>query len=284
MKQNNWENDIKIWTSKKKKVQAYNSALTDFFRIAFDNTYYPEKSYFGTNTGSISLTTGQIHLAAYTSKGHVWLLLDKKVSGIPRTFSRILRDNNKFSQPLFWFYTSDLNNIALIINRKDIWESFRVASKEIFESNTYITPLDRVINNKVLLSKLWMSAKKSVPILTVKEIEISLQKEIEKARELSPKQRQSMIKKSNRKPERMTVIQTVFKRNPYVIIEVLARAKGICEKCKKPAPFIGDHNRTPYLEVHHKIPLAENGDDSVDNAIALCPNCHRHAHHGKQSY
>jgi len=38
------------------------------------------------------------------------------------------------------------------------------------------------------------------------------------------------------------------------------------------------------LEVHHKVPLAEGGDDTVENAIALCPNCHRHAHYGKTTY
>jgi len=37
---------------------------------------------------------------------------------------------------------------------------------------------------------------------------------------------------------------------------------------------------TPYLEVHHRVPLAENGEDTVENAVAICPNCHRKAHDG----
>lgn len=61
-------------------------------------------------------------------------------------------------------------------------------------------------------------------------------------------------------------------------------AKGICERCRKPAPFIRDNDNSPYLEVHHKIPLADGGDDTVENAIALCPNCHRQAHYGKTTY
>ncbi|WP_256325004.1 HNH endonuclease signature motif containing protein [Nitrosomonas sp. Nm132] len=40
------------------------------------------------------------------------------------------------------------------------------------------------------------------------------------------------------------------------------------------------HDGSPYLEVHHKIPLAFGGEDTVVNAIALCPNCHREAHYG----
>ncbi|MEC5166165.1 putative HNH restriction endonuclease [Flavobacterium sp. PL11] len=48
--------------------------------------------------------------------------------------------------------------------------------------------------------------------------------------------------------------------------------------------FLRDNGNTPYLEVHHKKPLAEDGDDTIENAFALCPNCHRHAHYGKISY
>ncbi|WP_342542729.1 HNH endonuclease signature motif containing protein [Paenisporosarcina sp. FSL H8-0542] len=36
----------------------------------------------------------------------------------------------------------------------------------------------------------------------------------------------------------------------------------------------------PYLEVHHIKRLADNGEDSVENAIAVCPNCHRELHFG----
>ncbi|BDZ92717.1 hypothetical protein VEE69_15940 [Escherichia coli] len=37
---------------------------------------------------------------------------------------------------------------------------------------------------------------------------------------------------------------------------------------------------TPFLEVHHIEWLSKGGEDSVENAIALCPNCHRQAHYG----
>jgi 5-methylcytosine-specific restriction protein A len=32
--------------------------------------------------------------------------------------------------------------------------------------------------------------------------------------------------------------------------------------------------------VHHLIRLADGGDDTVDNAVAACPNCHRQRHFG----
>lgn len=81
-------------------------------------------------------------------------------------------------------------------------------------------------------------------------------------------------------PPQIEVLTTAFVRNPDVIAEVLLRAGGLCEKCGNAAPFIRKSDGTPYLEVHHWTPLAEGGEDTVENAGALCPNCHRQAHYG----
>lgn len=61
---------------------------------------------------------------------------------------------------------------------------------------------------------------------------------------------------------------------------VLARAKGICEACDKPAPFIRA-NGTPYLEPHHTLRLSDGGPDHPRWVGAICPTCHRHIHHGQ---
>lgn len=110
------------------------------------------------------------------------------------------------------------------------------------------------------------------------------QKEIQKARKLSKEQRQKFLKSADSKPSKTVTSQTIFNRNPYVVAEVLDRANGFCERCNSKAPFLRDNDRTPYLEVHHIISLSDNGDDTVENTIALCPNCHRHAHYGKKTY
>jgi len=70
-----------------------------------------------------------------------------------------------------------------------------------------------------------------------------------------------------------------FIRDPNVIAWVLVMAAGVCEACDEPAPFVRDDGE-PYLEVHHVRPLAEGGPDSADNAIAVCPTCHRRLHYG----
>lgn len=41
---------------------------------------------------------------------------------------------------------------------------------------------------------------------------------------------------------------------------------------------INDKDGNPYLESHHIIWLSKGGDDSIENTVALCPNCHRKMH------
>ncbi|ELR63098.1 5-methylcytosine-specific restriction enzyme A [Photobacterium marinum] len=97
---------------------------------------------------------------------------------------------------------------------------------------------------------------------------------------LTRTQRAERLSQAETSPKTTEVKTTVYLRNPDVVAEALVRANGICEHCKKPAPFIRKSDNTPYLEVHHKLPLAQGGPDTVDNVLALCPNCHREAHFG----
>jgi hypothetical protein len=66
-------------------------------------------------------------------------------------------------------------------------------------------------------------------------------------------------------------------RDPYVVAYAKRRAKGMCQLCGNPAPF-NDPDGQPFLECHHVQPLAEGGEDSIFNAVALCPNCHTKMH------
>lgn len=105
-------------------------------------------------------------------------------------------------------------------------------------------------------------------------------KEIELSKADMPDARKARLKLAIRKPEKMRVWATVYKRNPDVVAEVLIRAKGICEECGEKAPFIRKNDQSAYLEVHHVVQLSAGGDDTVENAIGVCPNCHRKAHFG----
>lgn len=67
-------------------------------------------------------------------------------------------------------------------------------------------------------------------------------------------------------------------RSDSVKFYALKRAGGRCENCLSNAPFINEKGED-YLEVHHTTRLSDGGPDSPINVIALCPNCHRKAHH-----
>jgi len=78
-------------------------------------------------------------------------------------------------------------------------------------------------------------------------------------------------------PRRSISQVTVFERSPAVKAWVLKHAGPYCEGCHAVAPFEVQPG-VPYLEVHHVEPLAAGGPDTVENAVALCPNCHRRCH------
>ena len=101
---------------------------------------------------------------------------------------------------------------------------------------------------------------------------------VETSRSDSTEERRRRLATAAVLPRRMSVQTTAFVRNPDVVAEVLYRATGECEQCGCPAPFVRASNGEPYLEVHHRQPLAQGGEDTVANAIAVCPNCHRRAH------
>jgi hypothetical protein len=69
----------------------------------------------------------------------------------------------------------------------------------------------------------------------------------------------------------------VYARDPAVKAWVLQQAEGRCELCGHIGPFQLPYGET-FLEVHHVQPLADGGPDVVENAVAICPNCHRRLH------
>lgn len=88
-------------------------------------------------------------------------------------------------------------------------------------------------------------------------------------------------KRAQGKPKATTVTRNDFVRDPYVVQAALLRSRGKCEMPGCDAKLFSKPEDVPYLEVHHVIPLGEGGDDSLANAAALCPSCHREQHHGK---
>lgn len=98
-----------------------------------------------------------------------------------------------------------------------------------------------------------------------------------KARKLSDAELEEKAQKAPKQAGERTVTSKQFERNPYVSMRTKRRAKGFCELCESAAPF-NDAIGQPYLETHHIDWLARGGEDTLENTVALCPNCHRKMH------
>jgi hypothetical protein len=81
-------------------------------------------------------------------------------------------------------------------------------------------------------------------------------------------------------PHRIMSEVWTYSRDPRVREAVLKRADGRCEFCGQRG-FMKPEGRR-YLESHHVIALAHDGEDRLTNVIALCPNDHREAHFGER--
>lgn len=110
--------------------------------------------------------------------------------------------------------------------------------------------------------------------------EIDFANEVESSLKLNIEKRHELSEEYPELPAQFEVRAKQFIRNPHVVAEALSNASGVCDECTRVGPFIGKSKNTPFLEVHHRIPLSEGGKDTIKNAIALCPNCHREAHFG----
>lgn len=79
-------------------------------------------------------------------------------------------------------------------------------------------------------------------------------------------------------PSRVNVSGVAYARDQKIRAAVKLRAAGKCEFCGELGFMCPDGTR--YLECHHIIALANDGEDRMTNVIALCPTHHREAHSG----
>ncbi len=98
-----------------------------------------------------------------------------------------------------------------------------------------------------------------------------------KAKKLSDQELSKRAQISSKKAGNRTVASTQYDRNIWVSEYSKRKANGVCQLCKLKAPF-RNHAGQPYLETHHIKWLSKGGDDSIENTVALCPNCHRKMH------
>ena len=98
-----------------------------------------------------------------------------------------------------------------------------------------------------------------------------------KVRSFDPNLLEKKARESKERPKLINTISKNYERDPYVAGYSKIRANGCCQLCGDDAPFF-NKDGSPFLEMHHIKWLSEGGKDSVDNTVALCPNCHRKMH------
>lgn len=94
------------------------------------------------------------------------------------------------------------------------------------------------------------------------------------------KSRVKTVPIGQRRPKKNSIAVVQYARDPEVKAWVLDYADGVCELCGRDAPFRDDRSEL-HLEVHHVKALGDGGPDTIDNAVAVCPNCHRACHLGR---
>jgi len=118
------------------------------------------------------------------------------------------------------------------------------------------------------------SFQSPIPLDTLQKVQARQRKN---ALALSNNEIAARARRSTGRPASRKVTTTVFVRDEFVAENAKRRARGICDLCCEKAPF-ADKNGRPYLETHHVKWLARGGEDTIDNTVALCPNCHRRMH------
>jgi 5-methylcytosine-specific restriction endonuclease McrA len=176
-------------------------------------------------------------------------------------------------------------------NNKPSINLISVRNMERLETPIHVSNFIKLSNSKPLKPRTtsggWSYVKAlpqwlgTIPVMAIEdELYQDLEKQVSTALESTKEARAQRLQSAPKLPELIQVVSKGFKRNADVIAEVLLRANGHCENCGKEAPFKRAKDGTSYLEVHHKIMLSQGGEDTVENAIATCQNCHRELHFG----
>ncbi len=90
------------------------------------------------------------------------------------------------------------------------------------------------------------------------------------------------------KPVKIGSGALVYPRNPKMALYALKLAGHKCELDSSHYCFPRKKDGKPYTEVHHLIPMCNQGDfeysiDVPENIVSLCSSCHNEIHYGKRA-
>jgi len=273
-----WESFVDEWINRKRTVKPFYNEIITIFNLAFENITIPELTHFGysSNMSTIGLMFQSIYAISISGNSFA-IIVDTKDLDY-RTTNIGISSTKKLN--LYWAII-EIKDFQKAINDKKLWKHYKIATQILPTQSILIGTRHDWLEGKMQLTQIYSQKNENFnQNLEAGEFE----KQVSNSLKNSHTKRLKRLQASDKKPKTKKVTIKVYIRNPDVVAEVLYRAKEICQHCKKPAPFKRDTNGLGYLEVHHIEPLSENGDDTVENSIALCANCHRHAHYGEKSF
>lgn len=216
-----------------------------------------------------SKQTGTLVIISDDTKGlyrDVWKNGVLHYTGMGKMGDQVLEGNQNGT-----LYYSDTNGIEVHL--------FEVLNKAIYTYRGVVKLVDKPYKSRQPddagnMRDVWM-----FPVMPISEISQSISHEMteQEISKMSDKElaRYTAVKNVKREPK--TTEAVVYYRDPYLKQMVKRIADGKCQYCGNDAPF-NDKQGEPYLEAHHVVRLADGGRDSIDNVVAICPNCHRKMH------
>ncbi len=132
-------------------------------------------------------------------------------------------------------------------------------------------------DRKVWVFPLKLEDQSQTPIITKDVFDNKTRILDKKSRSKTTEELEARVKKAPKKVGVRVVVSKQYDRNSDIVELAKRRAGGICDLCELEAPFT-DKSNEPFFEVHHIKWLSEGGPDTLENVVALCPNCHRRMH------
>ncbi|EMI15113.1 restriction endonuclease [Bacillus stratosphericus LAMA 585] len=136
---------------------------------------------------------------------------------------------------------------------------------------------DKGEHRQVWVFPLMLEDKQKEVFLSDQTIKMKQELREKKVRKLDESELENRARTARRKSSKRQTISTTYERDPYITEFAKRWAKGICQLCDQPAPYV-NKNGEPHLHTHHIKWLSLGGEDSIYNTIALCPNCHDKMH------
>ena len=234
---------------------------------------FSEHGFIDWRQGRNKFQVGDI-VYIYVSKPEMRLKFKCRVEAINLTSKNIRDDREYWGNPLEYDASRDGHFFRLKLLKRT--NSNLLVLNQLLQNGLNAAPQSPIKLQPPLLEYI----ETNFELLFQKLISDETDK-VRESRALTKLERSKKINRAPKKPNRIAVTSYVYDRSADIIAEALIRANGGCEKCNSPAPFIRKKDGTPYLEVHHIVSLSNGGDDSMENVLAICPNCHRKEHYGK---